>query len=146
MTIPPTGFPHEDRHCTVQTCAFPPQHGGLCPAHRKALLEGRPLQPLQRVRPVTNHGPRAKWRRKRKTAQVLATPVWLTDEHWDQIKALKAEAGRLTKVTGKKWTVDHIIPILGVNVSGLHVPWNMRVVEDDENQRKANRVDPNIRV
>jgi len=42
----------------------------------------------------------------------------------------------LDKETGVKHHVDHIVPICGVNVSGLHVPWNLRVVPSSINYKK----------
>ena len=42
--------------------------------------------------------------------------------------------------TGVRHEVDHIIPIAGKNVCGLHVPWNLAVVTMAENRAKSNRV------
>lgn len=38
-------------------------------------------------------------------------------------------------------TVDHIIPLQGEFVSGLHVPWNITFISRSENTSKGNRVD-----
>jgi hypothetical protein len=48
-------------------------------------------------------------------------------------------ARRLTEVTGVQHHVDHVIPLRGKNVSGLHVPENLMVVAYDFNCSKANR-------
>jgi hypothetical protein len=48
-------------------------------------------------------------------------------------------AALLTKLTGQKWEVDHIIPLQGTNVSGLHVPSNLRAIRAFDNRSKYNR-------
>jgi hypothetical protein len=75
---------------------------------------------------------------KRNAAKLNATPKWLTKEHWRQIQAFYDEAHRLTMETGIPHEVDHIEPLQGKDVCGLHVPWNLRVIRMELNRQKGN--------
>ena len=70
-----------------------------------------------------------------------ATPPWLTKEHKAQIALIYKEALRLTNETGVMYHVDHIVPLNGKKVSGLHVPWNLRAIPASDNHRKSNKFD-----
>ena len=75
---------------------------------------------------------------KRRLAKINRTPVWLTlDDHWMIEQAYDIAALR-TRLFGFSWHVDHIIPLQGKIVSGLHTPYNLRVIPASENIRKAN--------
>ena len=69
-----------------------------------------------------------------------ATPKWLTKDHKRAIRQLYIDAMTVTRVTGEPYVVDHIIPLLGTTVSGLHVPWNLRVITREENLAKSNQL------
>ena len=70
---------------------------------------------------------------------VQRTPKWLTKEDMRAIKQIYAIAVARTKETGILWDVDHIIPLQGETVSGLHVPSNLQVIPHKENVTKGNQ-------
>jgi hypothetical protein len=76
----------------------------------------------------------------RKRRHRNATPSWVTKEQKLQIRQLYLEAQRLTKLTGERYVVDHIIPLINDAVCGLHVPWNLRVMTQEENLKKSNKL------
>lgn len=77
---------------------------------------------------------------RRRANKLKRTPPWLTPEQHQQIQEFYTTAQRLTKETGIDHHVDHIFPLNGKTVSGLHVPWNLRVVTATENLSKSNRL------
>jgi hypothetical protein len=76
---------------------------------------------------------------KRNLAKKHRLPAWLTDSNKKQIKIMYMLASSLTKTTGMSWHVDHIIPLQGENVSGLHIPENLQVIPAIENIKKRNK-------
>ena len=76
----------------------------------------------------------------RKRRHKNATPPWITQEQKEAIKGLYLHAMRLTKITGERYVVDHIIPLINPTVCGLHVPWNLRVITQEENLLKSNKL------
>lgn len=94
----------------------------------------------QRLKWKKNHpGKYASYSAKRRTQKMKATPPWLTEDQYMKIESLYVEASRLTKETGIPHEVDHIEPLQGKNVKGLHVPWNLRVIPRSVNRRKTNK-------
>ena len=69
-----------------------------------------------------------------------ATPVWLDAIQLAQIQEFYDIASCRTVQTGVPHHVDHIVPLNGENVYGLHVPWNMQVLTAFENISKKNKV------
>jgi hypothetical protein len=74
--------------------------------------------------------------RKKRTRQ--ATPKWVNRS---EISLIYKEAWRLSIETGIPHHVDHIVPLNGDNVCGLHVPWNLRPIPWLENLKKGKRLD-----
>jgi hypothetical protein len=74
---------------------------------------------------------------KRRAKKLGATPPWLTKEHLSVIRNFYTESKALEKATGIKHHVDHIVPLQGENVCGLHVPWNLQVLTASENIAKS---------
>lgn len=73
---------------------------------------------------------------KRRSLKLLRCPKWLKEEHFSQIDLLYSKAKSLGNLLNVKFHVDHVIPLVGKNVSGLHVPWNLQLLEASINLRK----------
>ena len=61
--------------------------------------------------------------RRRKTK--VATPAWAD---LDAIRTRYKERATMERLTGVRHDVDHVIPLCGDNVCGLHVAANLRVI------------------
>ena len=140
--------------CRVSACPRDVKSNGLCHVHLKESLQPRKLvaygsdfsawkkranQERSWAKPVVSQERNARARRKRTDALALATPAWLSKSQLAEIAGMYEEARRLSESTGERHEVDHIVPLHSPVVSGLHVPWNMRVLSKEENNRKGNR-------
>lgn len=77
---------------------------------------------------------------KRRTSKMYRTPSWLTKTQLFEIKEFYSMAKELETVFSWKQHVDHIVPLQGKTVSGLHVPWNLQILPAFLNSSKGNRL------
>lgn len=68
---------------------------------------------------------------------VLSAPPWVRPRDF---KPFEERAAQLTKCTGLRHVVDHIVPVTHPLVCGLTVPWNMQVIDYLTNNRKSNKL------
>lgn len=67
------------------------------------------------------------------------TPKWLSKFQKYQLSLIYTCRDEINKVSDVKYEVDHIVPIQGKEVCGLHVPWNLRVIPQKTNRTKSNK-------
>ena len=79
-------------------------------------------------------------RRLRDRRNRQATPKWLTKKQRKDIIDKYNEMRELNKLNLESYHVDHIIPLIGVAICGLHVPWNLRVIKASDNIAKSNNI------
>jgi hypothetical protein len=80
-------------------------------------------------------------RKSREAAKIQRTPPWLNDGQKFEIECVYRYCSALREF-GLDYHVDHIVPMRGENVSGLHAPWNLQVIKASENLSKNNRMEP----
>jgi len=107
----------------------------------RATEEGRATANEAAYAWARNNPERASANKQRYQAKKLrALPKWAKSaEETAEIDAFYLEAHVLTKLDGIQRHVDHIIPIRGVNVSGLHCADNLQILTKSENSSKGNR-------
>ena len=76
------------------------------------------------------------WNNSRRVIEKRATPAWA---NYEKIAEFYKQSIALTRQTGEEYHVDHIIPLRGKNVSGLHVQDNLQVIRACDNLRKGIR-------
>ena len=79
-----------------------------------------------------DHSNKAKYRAARRQA----CPPWVDDVHMERIHAIYKLRRDISEQTGVVHEVDHIVPLQGKTVCGLHVWWNLRVISRQENNRR----------
>ena len=141
------------KRCKAPDCTGKHHARGFCSKHYWALRGKAEGFPSQQVRcnwppysyerykafaesPEGRETLRRNYRRQgylRNRRRKQATPKWLTDEQKQQI--LDAYTFR-----PRGYHVDHIIPLRGEGVCGLHVPWNLQWITAEENLKKGNKV------
>lgn len=77
---------------------------------------------------------------KRRFTKRCATPNWLTPLQKQQINEVYQIARELSWLSEGSLEVDHIIPLKGKLVTGLHVPWNLQILPAAWNNAKGNKV------
>jgi hypothetical protein len=73
----------------------------------------------------------------RTAAKLNATPFWCD---FDAVAKIYERARKLSIETGIDYEVDHIVPLRGKHVRGLHVPYNLQILTRTENRRKHNKL------
>ncbi len=82
----------------------------------------------------------------RRAAMRNAVPKWLTESQAENIDLYYSLAKSMAMFDGQKYDVDHIEPLTGKDSSGqhiscgLHVPWNLQIMEHRSNCAKGCRV------
>lgn len=74
---------------------------------------------------------------KRNAAKLNATPAWANH---DAIRQFYERAALLTVLTGIRHEVDHVFPLQGRLVCGLHCEANLQILTKTENLKKGNRM------
>ena len=106
-------------------------------------LDGRcsgPLFGALRGRGPKNHGTRMPGTHRRRRER-QATPPWVSSA---DLRPFYVEARRRTKATGVTWSVEHIVPLKGHLVCGLHCPANLTWLPLEENMKKGHHWGPGM--
>lgn len=86
---------------------------------------------IERKYNAANPGAKAARTAEYRAKKIQATPKWLTAEQKQEIKEIYSKCP-------KDHCVDHIIPLRGEQVCGLHVPWNLQILPARINESKGN--------
>lgn len=66
------------------------------------------------------------------------TPSWLSAEDKRNMRKIYVFAAEMSRAYGFEWHVDHIYPLHGKLISGLHMPENLQVIPASANRQKSN--------
>jgi len=78
-----------------------------------------------------------KWRKESGRTARVKPPKWLSESQ-------VLEIVKIYESRGEGQHVDHIVPLNSKSVCGLHVPWNLQVLEARDNLSKGDRWWPDM--
>jgi hypothetical protein len=78
---------------------------------------------------------------KRRSLIKQAIPTWA---NIDMIQKIYDKCASTTNETGIRHNVDHIVPLQGKNVCGLHCEDNLQILTETANKQKGNKLNPHI--
>ena len=115
--------------------------------HREALLKSKKawdasnrehIKAYKKDYRKANPTKHSEWDAKKRAARLQRVPKWLNLEQKEAIKQFYWLRDDLIATTGELYEVDHIVPLQGKNVCGLHVSWNLQILPSDLNNKKNN--------
>lgn len=124
------------------------KHGAALNARKRGKYAANPTKygeaarRWEQLHPLQHSSIRRVISARRRCDKINAAPSWLTAEQHELMRRFYDEAVELTKRTGIVFEVDHIVPLRGKTVRGLHVPWNLQVIARKENRSKHNTLLP----
>ncbi len=136
----------------VRCCQIKKQAAKKAKREANPKKRGRPINPDKKppTREILREREKRYWSKnqakrrakkaKYRAAKIDRMPAWLTENDKWMIKEAHDLAILRTELFGFPWEVDHIIPLRGETVSGLHVPWNLQVIPMIDNRKKGNSV------
>ena len=74
---------------------------------------------------------------QRRAAKLQRTPAWADRA---AIKKIYDDCAFISRVTGEPHQVDHIYPLQGKTISGLHCHANLQIITAKENVKKSNKL------
>lgn len=86
-----------------------------------------------------NRGRKNQTEAAREASKKQQTPKWLTKQEIYEMNMIYSFCNWLNNWKLEKYHVDHIIPINGKSVRGLHVPWNLQIITALDNIKKGNK-------
>lgn len=108
------------------------------PTHRESAQERAKEHYLSNKETQDYKSRKASREALRRATKYNATPRWLSKDQLDEIKDIYWLCSDLKVTTGECYEVDHVIPLKGKGVCGLHVPWNLQILPADLNRIKHN--------
>lgn len=85
---------------------------------------------------LKNKGKLSLYSAKRRVAKLNAIPIFA---NLIEIEKIYVQAAKMRQ-EGLNVEVDHIVPLISKQVCGLHVEWNLQIIDATANRKKGNKL------
>ena len=126
------------KECELERRSGPYREKILKNAERNNRARGHVPLEEYRAKRRANAIPQSFFVAKRRAQKKKATPVWADQDYIKDLYRNAKEASEIFKVA---FEVDHIVPLQGKDVCGLHCEYNLQILTADENRSKGNKHD-----
>lgn len=137
------GLDYHCKHCSMSAVrSYQEKNKDKKLAYAKSYRKTHKYQQINKISRMKHIETVRRLVRERVLSIKAATPKWLTASHFFQMREMVKIRNEVQWLSEARLSIDHIIPLKGPIVCGLHVPWNLQIIPLADNLAKGTKLVP----